>query len=118
MKSPWRFCKDSTLSGHQIAAGDSGSHSPRTSKDENGVLPWTSGDLGGLNAGTNPPRRCATTVAAVKTFQAFTPSQGGDSQERRAVRGCTRVLPALSKDNVWMRMYDKSSGYKCIHPIA
>ena len=26
---------------------------------ENGVPPWTSGDFRGVNAGTNPPRRCA-----------------------------------------------------------
>ena len=47
--------------------------------DENSVPPWTRGDFRGvLNAGTNPPRRCATAVAAVKASQAFTPSDGGD----------------------------------------
>ncbi len=49
--------------------------------DESSVPPWKRGDFRGvLNAGRNPPRRCATAVAAVKASQAFTASDGGDFQ--------------------------------------
>ena len=45
-----------------------------------------------LNAGTNPPRRCATVVAAVKASQALTASDGGDFQ--RVERPLVFVIPA------------------------
>ena len=36
--------------------------------DENSVPPWTRGDFRGvLNAGTNPPRRCGTALAVVRS---------------------------------------------------
>ena len=67
--------------------------------DENSVPPWTRGTSGGfLNAGTNPPRRSATAVAAVKASQAFTPSDGGDFQGGNSARnqGCSELESGLT----------------------
>jgi len=60
--------------------------------DENSVPSWTRGDFrGGWTREQNPPRRSAITVAAVKAYQAFTPSDGGDFQ--RGIREtCHRLV--------------------------
>ncbi len=50
--------------------------------DENSVPPWTRGGLqGGLNAGSNPPRRSATAGASRH------PSEGGDFQRSSHIAG-------------------------------
>ena len=65
----------------------------RVTFDENGVPPWTRGDFRGvLDAGTDPPRRSATAVAARH------PSFGGDFQRNSSCRQGLRHLMKIFDD--------------------